>query len=231
MPVHSVCVVASVPLHVSQSFDSNNTAASSDCTDSDSFDVFDDDLQRVSMKGDQPMRMNLGLDSNKELEVNLVVNTFDEVVIRHRPYDESKPTVLKFYPLTLSKRKVHFCENVKVAVIPSTIDLDKVWYSFAEIQQFEREAYGFREVIKECVKVNKKKVCFSRVSDVLLVSSMKNNDSLWYSASEIDSFEKDAVKELKQFLSLNSRGKVSTSYQEWLVLQESLCIDPRASTK
>lgn len=211
---HSIGDSASI-----KSFDSSFASSPSVCTDTESSNDYTSPIvTKIKLH-----RWKLGIQFNEER--NESGNMTEEFEIS--PYEEFKHAFLNFQPL--SKRIVRICETVEVMVIPSREDdeIGEFWYSFAEIQQFEREAYGFSKEFQDSICVSnyskhKRTVSFSGVTDVMSIPSMRNNsinsESLWYSGSEIQSFEKEVANEIQRFMLSNSKYKYRgvIGYREWL---------------
>ena len=115
-----------------------------------------------------------------------------------------------------------------VELIPSRQDeIGELWYSFTEIQQFEKEAYGLsREFqdnmsVSNSINANRKAVSFGGITSVLSIPSMRDNcaniDSLWYSCNDTHFFENEVVNEMRQFL-LSDNRYIGFSYKELLNL-------------
>ena len=232
----------------------NDTAFTSDYTDADSV-VDEDCFSQVNEGSHLAKENCLKLKSEKEFLATSTDDLFDSEYYcsRNSGYPSSQQSAYSIdystfkFPIPVSPKVpqlksclktcyVHspkvtaktlsFFEKVRVIYISSDVEnLEELWYSFAEIQQFERETYGLDRQTQGCKKSrnnNKKAVRFCSILNVTSIPSAKNSlnsDSLWYSAGEIGSFEMDAVRELKQSLQTNNQGKVRMSYREWLNFQ------------
>ena len=198
-----------------QSFGSSLVSSSSGGTD---LEFSDDDLD-IS-----PIVMKIKSHLHFNEETDKIASMTEEFGIS--PNEKFKRTYLSFK--NTSKGKVRICETVKIEQIPSREDeKGERWYSFTEIQQFEKEAYGLSREFQgnmsasNSIKANRKAVSFCGITSILSIPSMRDNyasiDSLWYSGSDIHFFENEVANEMRQFL-LSDNRYIGLSYKELLNL-------------